>query len=150
VGDLIDTLRTHHTIGLDTPVFVYHIEQSQRWAIGANRVLRAVANGNVGGVTSVLTLLELSVKPLRLGRPEVADAYELVVWNIRNLVVAEIDARVSRIGAELRAKYWLRTADSLQVATCLAHGASAFVTNDRRLRRINEIEVLLLDDFSES
>ena len=100
-------------------------------------------------MTSILTLVELAVKPLRLGRPEVADAYELLVQDIDNLAVVELDARVGRIGAELRATHGLRTPDALHLAACLAHGAEFFLTNDRRLRRVTEIEVLVLDDFVE-
>ena len=37
--------------------------------------------------------------------------------------------------------------DAVHLATARASGATAFVTNDRRLRRVNEIEVVLLDDF---
>jgi predicted nucleic acid-binding protein len=42
----------------------------------------------------------------------------------------------------------LRTPDALQIAACLAHGAEAFVTNDRRLRRVTEIEVKVLEDLA--
>ena len=57
------------------------------------------------------------------------------------------DGRVSRIAAELRAVYGLRTLDSLQIAACLAHDAAAIVTNNRRLRIVNKIDVILLDEF---
>ena len=148
MGDLIDPRRPYQIVGLDTPIFVFHIEQSPRWGTRAGRVPRALADREWAGVTSVLTLLELAIKPRRFGRPAAADAYEILVQNIENLSVVGIDARVSRIGAELRAKHGLRTPDALQIAACLAHGAGAFVTNDRRLRRVNEIDVFVLDDFT--
>jgi len=72
----VDALRSFQRIGFDTPVFVYHIEQSSRWAATASAALEAMVDGRFAGMTSVLTLLEISIKPLRLGRPEVADAYE--------------------------------------------------------------------------
>jgi predicted nucleic acid-binding protein len=92
-------------------------------------------------------LLEIAIKPLRLGRPEVADAYELLIGDITNLTINTVDGRSARIGAELRAKYGLRTPDSLQIGACIASGAEAFVTNDRRLRRVTEIDVVVLNDF---
>jgi predicted nucleic acid-binding protein len=110
-------------------------------------VLRAMADGQFAGVTSILTLLGVAIKPLRLGRPEVADAYEALLADVANLAIVNLDARGARIGAELRATYGLRPPDSLQIAACLAHGAGAFVTNDRRLRRVREIDVVVLDDF---
>ena len=150
MGDLIDALRRHQRVGIDTPIFIYHIEQTPRWAPTAGQALRAVADGQISGVTSVITLMELSIRPLLLGRPEVADAYGSLVQDIANLAVVGIDQRVGRLGALLRAGHGLRTPDALQIAACLAHGATAFLTNDRRLRRVEEIEIFLLDDFVES
>lgn len=147
MGDLVEALRRHQRMGIDTPIFTYHIEQAPRWAPTAGRALRALADGHYSGVTSVITLLKLVIRPLRLGRPEVADAYESLVQDINNLAVVAIDQRVSRLGAGHRASHRLRTSDALQIAACLVHGATAFLTNDRRLRRIEEIEILLLDDF---
>jgi predicted nucleic acid-binding protein len=106
-----------------------------------------MADGTFAGCTSVLTLMEVAIKPLRLGRPEIADAYAALLEDIPNLAIVPLDTRSARIGAELRAEYGLRTPDALHIAACLAHGAQAFVTNDRRLRRVNEIEVVVLDDF---
>jgi predicted nucleic acid-binding protein len=40
----------------------------------------------------------------------------------------------------------LRPPDARQSAACLENGAMAFVTNDRRLRRVTELDVLLLDE----
>jgi predicted nucleic acid-binding protein len=40
----------------------------------------------------------------------------------------------------------LRTPDALQNAACLENGAMAFVTNDRRLPRVTELDVILLDE----
>jgi len=127
---IIDVLRAYQRVGLD-----------------AGAVLRAVADGEFAGVTSTLTLLEVSVRPLRLGRPEIADAYEALLEGIENLAIVRVDTRVARIGADLRATYDLRTPDALQLAACLELGAGAFLTNDRRLRRVKEIDVFVLDDF---
>lgn len=147
MGDLVDILRPYRRIGIDTPIFIYHIEQAPRWAFAAGQVLRAIADGELSGITSVLTLMELTTKPLQLGRPEVADAYAILVQDIVNLDVVDIDAQVSRIGAELRAKYRLRTPVALQIAACLTQGASAFLTNDGRLRQVRETRVLILDEL---
>lgn len=136
-------------VGIDTPVFISHIQQTAPWASAAATLLRAVADGEVQGVTSVVTLLEVTTHPLRLGRPEIADAYEALLGAIDHLAIVPIDPRVARMGAGLRATYGLRTPDALQIAACIAHGAEVFVTNDRRLRRVSAIEVLLLDDLSE-
>jgi len=147
VAGLVDALGRHERIGLDTPVFIYHLEGSSRYAEPAGHVFDELAEGRFAGVTSVLTLMELAVKPLQLGRPEVADEYEVLLANFPHLTVAGIDRPAARRAAELRAMHRLRPADALQVASCLEAGATAFVTNDRDFRRVSDFQVLLLDDF---
>ena len=147
MAELAATLRRHERIGLDTSVFIYHIEESGNLAEPAGVALDELAGGNFVGVTSVLTLMEIAVKPLQLGRPDVAEEYEVLLANYPNLAVAAIDRPTALRAAGLRARHRLRPADALQVAACLEQRATAFLTNDRDLRRVTEIEVLLLADF---
>jgi len=46
-----------------------------------------------------------------------------------------------------RAKYGLKTPDSIQVATAIYTSADYFLTNDIRLKAIKEIETLVLDEL---
>jgi predicted nucleic acid-binding protein len=59
-----------------------------------------------------------------------------------------VDRDVARAAAQLRAKYNVAPPDALQVAASLNYGAKAFLTNDRRLSRLQDlIDVLVMDDF---
>jgi len=50
----------------------------------------------------------------------------------------------------LRAKYNVSPPDALQVVASLSFGAKAFLTNDKRLSKLQElIDVIVLDDFLE-
>lgn len=51
------------------------------------------------------------------------------------------------LASDLRAKYAIRTPDALQIAAGLSLGATGFLTNDGRLKRVTELEVLLLDEI---
>jgi predicted nucleic acid-binding protein len=135
-------------VGLDTSVFIYHFEGSLRFAEPAEHVLETIADGTLNGVTSIITAMELAVKPLQEQRPEVAAAYESLLYSFPNLVVVNINRRVARRSAELRAAHRLRPADALQVAACLEYGATALITNDRGLRRVSELQIILLEDFA--
>lgn len=147
-GGIVAALESTPRVGIDTPVFIYHIEQSSSPAIAATDLLRAVEDGRFEGITSIITLLEVTIRPLRLGCPEIADAYEALLGDIPNLAIVGMDANVARIVAQLRATHRLQTPDALQIAACLAHGSEAFITNDRRLRRVTELDVKVLEDFS--
>jgi len=142
-------LSRHECVGLDTSPFIYHIEGASRYATAVNIVFDELVRGTFAGVTSVLTLMEVTVKPLQLGFADVADEYEMVLSTYPNLTIVGFDKATARRAAELRAIYRLRPADALQVAACLQGGATAFLTNDKGLRRVSEeIHVMLLDDFA--
>jgi len=147
VVDVLEAVRPHSRFGLDTSVFIYHIEASSSFSGAASQVLHHVGQHAATGITSVLTLTELLVQPLQSGRRGLAARYEALVRVMPNLVLADVDGEIARQAAVLRATYRLRTPDAVQVAACLAHGATAFVTNDIRLRRIDELAVIVLADY---
>lgn len=134
-------------MGFDTSIFIYQVEDSPRYAAVSEEALDGMSRGVVEGVTSILTLMEVAVRPLQLGRPDAADEYELLLASYPNLLVVDLDRPSARRAAELRATYRLRPADALQVASCLEHGATALLTNDKGLRRVQELEIIILDDF---
>jgi hypothetical protein len=41
----------------------------------------------------------------------------------------------------------MRVPDAVQIAAALEGGSTLFVTNDRRLRKVREIGMLILNDF---
>jgi predicted nucleic acid-binding protein len=48
---------------------------------------------------------------------------------------------------DLRARYPVRTPDALQIAAALSNGCQAFLTNDKRLKPVSELKILVLDDI---
>jgi predicted nucleic acid-binding protein len=147
VAGLAAALRQHERIGVDTPIFSYHLEGTTHLAGLAGVALDELAGGACAGVTSVLTLMEIAVKPLQLRRPDVAEECEVLLANYPNLVIAALDRPAARRAAALRAEYRLRPADAWQVAACLEQGATAFLSNDRELRWITDLQVWMLEDF---
>ncbi len=107
--------------------------------------------GEWEGITSVITLMELTVQPWRLGREHVARHYEVLLATFPNLTMVAVDQEVAREAARLRARYNVRPADALQVAAALVHEATAFVINDSRLSRLGDrLHVFQLDGFLSS
>ena len=148
IEGLTSRLQAHDVIGLDTSIFIYQFEAHPRYLPLATAVLSGVAAGERQGVTSAITLMELTVRPHQLGRRAVARHYEMLLVHFPNLLLADIDRSVARKAAELRAHYRVRPADALQLAAAQVHDATAFLTNDHRLARLNPvIDVIMLDDF---
>jgi predicted nucleic acid-binding protein len=146
VDGLSEQLRSHERVGLDTSVFIYHVEAHEKYVPLTREVLRAVEGGRPLAVTSVVTLMELTVRPWRERRPGAARGYEA---HVPHLLLVDVTRDVARRAAQLRARYDVRPADALQAATALVHGATAFVTNDRRSSRLAPVlDVLVLDEFA--
>lgn len=146
--DLGGRLASHTILGLDTSVFIYHLEAHPRYLHLTQALLNGVQAGRWVAVTSTVTIMELTVRPWQLGRPAVAREYEALLAHFPHLTLADVTRDVARRAAQLRAEYSLRPADALQVATGLLHGATAFVTNDRFLARLAPLlDIVILDDL---
>ncbi len=135
-------------VGLDTSIFIYHLEANPTYAQLTQTAFESMEKGNFKGVTSTITLMELTVLPWRMGHENIAREYEALLVNFPNLSIVDIDRNVARLAAKLRADYSISPADALQVAASLQAGAKAFLTNDKRLTGLGTIiEILILDDY---
>ncbi len=147
---LVQKLTKLGSVGIDTPVFIYHLEAHERYAILTQKIFSSMENGKWQGLTSSITLMEINVHPWRLEREDVARKYEALLMNFPHLSIIDIDRDVARIAAQLRARFDIRPPDALQVAASLVAGAHGFLTNDRRLAGLQSLtEIIVLDDYCE-
>jgi len=98
------------------------------FAATAERIFEKLRQGTFRGISSELTLMELTVRPLQLGRQDVADEYEVLIDDFPNLELAAISRDILLEAAALRARYKLRTPDAIQIATGIQTGATISVT----------------------
>ena len=145
-----ERLSQHAVVGLDTSVFIYHLEAHARYQPLTTTLLAGVQTGHQMAITSTITVMELTVRPWQMGRPAVARQYEALLIHFPNLTLVDVTRDVARRAAQLRARYGIRPADALQVATTLIQAGTAFCTNDLRLRALMpELDVILLEDFAD-
>ena len=62
--------------------------------------------------------------------------------------VGRVTMNVVDRAAELRTRYRLSTPDAIQLATAIGHNATRFYGNDRALRRVKELECVIMDDVT--
>ncbi|MFN2433116.1 MAG: type II toxin-antitoxin system VapC family toxin [Gemmatimonadota bacterium] len=134
-------------IALDTPVFIYFIEEHRRYLPIVRPVFLEIDTGILNAVTSGLTLLEVLVAPYREGDQRLGDRYEALLTRSRGLQLVPLDASQLRGAARLRARHRLSTPDALQVTAALSTGCRTFLTNDRAMPDIPELRILQLEDF---
>jgi predicted nucleic acid-binding protein len=58
-----------------------------------------------------------------------------------------IDERLAEAAALIRARYTIRLPDALQIAAAMQGDATLFVTNDKRIKKVDALEVLVLSDY---
>ena len=131
-------------VGIDSVIFAYFLQSHPEYGIRAEKILETVEKGERKGIFSVIGVIEVLTAPKQLGHPEVATEYREFFANFPNLKIKGITEGVVERASDLRAKYGLRTPDAIHIATAIDFGAQSFVTNDQRLKKITEIEVILL------
>lgn len=141
-------LGSHKRVLIDTSVWIYHFEQHPQFAAPAGQVIENLEAGKFRGIASELTLLELTVRPLQLGRQDVADEYEILLSYFPNLELEPISHEILLDAAGLRARQKLRTPDAIQLATGLRLGATLAITNDEAWRRLPIIDTVILSDLA--
>jgi predicted nucleic acid-binding protein len=132
---------------LDTSIWIYHLEANPEFGDVAGKVIAALERGVFRGALSELSLMELLVMPLRLGRVAVADEYELLLTNFPNLTLYPVSRDVLIRAAAVRAGLALRAPDSILLATAADARATMAITNDKSWQRFGGLDVRLLSEM---
>jgi len=138
-------LARHKTFGLDTPCFVYHFEANPTYFDLTQELFHSLETRFA--VTSTLTLAEILGYEQVYYNKKVWVAYKNAFLSAPNLSILVPNLIICEKAAGLRVKYKIGLADAVLIATTTEVGASVFVTNDKILRKVKELEVLILDDF---
>ncbi len=133
------------TIFLDTAPLIYFIEAKAPYFSKILPLFTANDQGEFQFITSTLTLEEVLVMPFR--EPDLILQYERALSQAPYIQMYDIDGKVAKKAAELRATHQIKTPDALQLATAIIYQADYFLSNDRKLRKVEEIAVLTLDDL---
>jgi len=142
---LVDQL-VGKNIYLDTAPIIYYIDGNKEYDRFVNNLFLLNQDGKVQFLSSTLTLLELLVLPLRRNRADLVAQYETIITNSDHIQLINLDAKISRKAAEIRAMYNYKTPDSIQIATALISNSEIFLTNDKKLKQ-NEIETIVLNEL---
>ena len=135
-------------VALDTVSIIYFLERHPVHFKTADRLFRRIEKGEIPGVMSCLVFTELLVPAYRNGKPELAGTTLKILSDFPNLSLLPVTKEISQKAAELRASHNLRTPDAIHTATALAGQADYFVTNDRRLLRLEKERIIKILLFS--
>lgn len=138
---------TNKNVFLDTAPLIYYIEENQRYAKILDNLFVTNSKGKFKFQTSVITLLEVLVQPMRQNEQQLVEQYKNILCSSPTIEIFELNIEVTVRAAGFRARYGVKTPDAIQLATAVYHSADYFLTNDIRLKSVNEIEILILDEL---
>ncbi|HEY2840280.1 MAG TPA: PIN domain-containing protein [Pirellulales bacterium] len=134
-------------VAIDTAPFIYFVERHAAYMPIVKPLFLAIDGGEFTAVTSMLSILEVLVKPIRGNNLELVDQYRDILLNARHIRALPMSHQVAEEAARLRAQFNLKTPDAIQVATAVHANASHFITNDASIPEVPAIKTILLIDL---
>lgn len=138
---------THRRVGLDSNVLIYLLDGSGALADKAAAIVDSIAAGEAEGILATLALTEICSGPARTHDAAMVERYADELSSMENVRLVALSGDVAVDAAVIRGSSSLSIADAVQLATARSAGATLFVTNDRRIKPINRLEVVYLDDL---
>ena len=135
-------------VGVDTSIFIYFIEKKNPAYIQTLReFFKKNKDGKIRLVTSTITLLEVLVQPFKQSRYDLVEKYKKILEESEYIELVDFNTLISEIAAKIRAKSGIRTPDAIQIGTSVHSNADYFLTNDKRLKTVEDIPIIILEDF---
>ena len=139
--------KKHRIVGLDTAPLIYFIEDVDPYADLLEPAFDLLGNQRLHAVTSTITLAEILTKPFADKNFRLVDEIKFTLKSFPTLTLFAVDEKLAEAAALVRARHGIRLPDALQVAAAIQGGATLFITNDKRLKKIDAFEVLVPADF---
>lgn len=130
---------------LDANLYIYAFEGIETHRRRMVELLAAIDRQEIVVVASELLFTELLPRPIKERRQDLVERYLELIRRTPRIHLVPVDRQVILRSVHLRAEFGLRSMDALHLATALVHACETFVTNDRRLTRVDWIRVLTLD-----
>jgi predicted nucleic acid-binding protein len=135
-------------IFLDTNFFIYLIEGTTSHAARAKYLLRAFSTRRDEVLTSVMSLGEVLVVPLRSGDLALAQRYRQL-FRGRGMTVLPFVEQAAENFARIRGG-GIKPPDAIQLSTAAAAGCDLFLTNDDRLMGLTVPGIQFITSFDKA
>lgn len=140
-------VEAHQIVGLDSAPLIYFIEDVAPYADLLDPTFSLLEGHRLRAVTSTVSLAEIFTKPLADKNFDLVDEIKFVLRTLSGLSLIAVDEELAEAAALIRARYSIRLPDAIQIAAAIHGGATLFLTNDKRIRKIDAVEVLVLADL---
>jgi len=142
-----DSLSGIETLYVETAPMIYFVEENPAYIDKMDFLMNAVAARKVNAISSTLILTEVLVHPLKEKNVKLVNRYRSILLKSRDFQLVPVTPAIAESAAECRSLYNLRTPDALHIATALDSKCDAFLTNDLGLKRVRELNIIVLADL---
>jgi len=134
-------------IFFDTAPYIYLLDFNDIFREQAKTIFSRCIQRMIKMKTSVITVEEFCVKPLRDGDTKLTKDFERFLRDTKTYI-APIDKATAYEAAQIRARFpGFKGMDSLQLASAKLNGCELFVTNDKQLKQYDEMKVLVVSEL---
>ena len=133
---------------LDTSILIYYLEGVEPYYPLAEEIFNDIADENIRGFLSAISIAEFVTKPLADGNATDVERFKQFLSAL-SIQVLEITYEIAERAGKLRSQDpSIRTPDALIVATALENGYDMFVTNDKDLKKLEAcgLTIIILED----
>ena len=135
-------------VGLDTAPLIYYVERNPTYVDTVRPFFAALTAGEFRAVTSILTLSEVLVEPMRRNDTRLAAHYRAILLHTPGLATMRVSRRIAERATAIRAAHRrVRLPDAVQLATALIGRADFFLTNDIALPSLPGLKMLVVEDL---
>lgn len=139
-------LDRHRRIALDASPLIYLLDGDGPRADIAAAIVDAIADEVVQGALASVGLSEVlvgwAIRGDGLGFERVADSIRGL-----GLEIVSLDPSIAEDAAWIRGRTGVGLADAIHLASAIEARATAFITNDRRLPALRDLEIVQIDDL---
>lgn len=133
---------------LDTPCFIYLVEQNSQYLAKVKRLFDDISIGKISAITSIITLSEVLVRPIKNNDKQIVNAYIELFDQLPNLILLSPQYQTAIEAAKIRAMVGVQLSDAYQLAIAKEASCMSFITNDKNLKKFRGLKIFLLEDLA--
>ncbi len=140
-------LKTGDIVFVDTAPFIYFFERHPVYFPYVEKLVNNVYNQDARIITSIITLIEVTTLPARMGNQSLVREYRNYLTNSSHIRMLAVDSPIAQQAALIRGQYSIKTPDAIQLATAIISGANHIVTNDLQWKQLTDQNILIVPEI---
>jgi len=122
---------------LDTNLFIYLIKENSKYLDKIYKLFDFLEKNNYQVITSTLTFGEILTKSYKDKRLDLIKSYRKL---FRDIDMVELNMEIAEFFAKFRAKYNIKTPDSIQLASAIYTKCELFITNVKNFVKFKSVK----------